>query len=51
MAKTQHHEQSGEAGRDIIGDVIDMGSPATEIAIALCLVANHRVEGVHHLIG
>ena len=28
-----------------------MGSPAAKIFVSISLVANHRVQGVHHLVG
>ena len=45
------HQECRQTGWDIVGNVVDMGSPAAEVFIALRLIADHRVKGVHHLIG
>ena len=46
-----NHQEGREAGGDVVGDVVDMSRPTTEVTIAVCLIANHGVEGVHHLVG
>ena len=47
----QEHQQGRETGGEIVGDIVDVGGPAAEVSVAFGAVADHRVEGVHHLIG
>ena len=46
----REHQERGETGGNVVGDVIDAGCPAAEGTIALRAIAYHRVEGVHGLI-
>ena len=45
------HQQGRQSGGDVVGHVVDMGCPAAEVTVSFSLVANHRVERVHHLVG
>ena len=46
-----YHQQSRDAGRDVVRYVVDACRPASEVLIAFRTVAYHRVERVHHLVG
>ena len=51
FSRSNNHQQCREAGRNIVGNIVDMCSPTAKILIPLRPIANHRIECVHHLIG
>ena len=46
-----NHQEGGDAGWEIVGYIVETGSKAAEVTIAVGLVANHGIEGVDHLVG
>ena len=46
----QHYQQGSQSGGKVIGHVVHTGRPAAKIFITGIAVANHRVEGIAHLI-
>ena len=47
----KEHEQGGEAGRDIVGHVVETGGKTAEVLVAWGAVGYHGVEGVYHFVG
>ena len=47
----QTDEEHGQPGRQEVGRVVDPGRGPAKVQIARVLVADHRVEGVDHLVG
>ena len=49
-ARSNYHEESRQAGGNIVGRIVQMGSKTSETTVTLILIPYHRVKCVYHFI-